>query len=56
MTKEKYIDAGKQSDKPQDKFDKEHLTNEQLDNVAGGFNMPEPIPPEPIIYAETMGK
>ena len=36
MTEEKNIDAGKQPDKSQEKFTDEHLSENELDNVAGG--------------------
>ncbi len=36
MTEEKNLDAGKQPDKSQEKFTDEHLSENELDNVAGG--------------------
>ena len=36
MTKGKNIDAKKQTDKSQEKFTDEHLSENELDNVAGG--------------------
>ena len=36
MTKEKIIDTNKQPDNSQDKFDKERLSENELENVAGG--------------------
>ena len=54
MTEKKITGASKQEDKSQDKFDKERLIDDELDKVAGGFNMPEPIPMD--IAGDTMGK
>ena len=35
VTEEKIIDAGKQPDKSQEKFTDEHLSENELENVAG---------------------
>jgi len=39
MTEEKNIDAGKQTDKSQEKLTDERLSDNELDNVAGGNNV-----------------
>ncbi len=36
MTEEKNINAGKQPDKSQEKFADEHLSDDELDKIAGG--------------------
>ena len=57
MTEEKIIEASQMENQPQDKSANEHLTEEQLDNVAGGSGethyLEEKLPE--ITYA-TMGK
>ena len=45
MTDEKNIDAEKKESQPQDKLTDEHLTDKQLDKVAGGVKVIEE-PPE----------
>lgn len=58
MTEEKIINAGKKENQPQDKTDKEHLNDEQLDKVAGGLGesiyLKETLPDDTTY--ETMGK
>ncbi len=44
MTKEKNIDASKQENQSQDQFAAERLTDEELENVAGGADNPFPFP------------
>ena len=65
MTKEKNINASKQTDKSQEKFADERLSNDELDNVAGGTGgnatdvefvlVPESSPIDPTIYVSGPG-
>ena len=65
MTEEKNINASKQTDKSQEKFADERLSNDELDNVAGGTGgnatdvefvlVPESSPIDPTIYVSGPG-
>lgn len=65
MTKEKNIDAKKQTDNSQNKFADKLLSDDELDNVAGGTGgnatdvefvlVPESSPIDPTIYVSGPG-
>ena len=55
MTEEKNIDASKQTDKSQEQFADERLSDDELENVAGGVGLIG-INLEYIANAKTGGK